>query len=455
MLKIVVAIKFYKGEIGPFDESALECALSVENAEVILLAMAPLSVKERLEYYTRLGAARAILLTDETFAGSDTLATARTLAQAVKMLNADIVVCGRQSINGDTAQVPPQLAVFAGYSFFPYIMKFGVKEVQTRTGKKEVCLPAVLSIERIASLRMPRIGSEIHTAEIWDRTVLGLQKDECGQIGSKTKVLRVFEKKESKRKCFFIESTQLKTVILNASRKAENIYCQTSEIGERLDTVYFYGEGAKTIAERIAKKAIRLNETEPSKITEEITTVGASAVLFEADSYYRVVAPQVAAYLGEGLAADCTKISVKDGRLLFYRPAVADSSVAEVLCTGKIQLATVRNKRKSSDIVFGIGWGALEYTKKIAAYAKQCGATLVCSRRIADAGILPYEMQVGLTGKVIVPKVYVAFGISGAIQHFVGVENAETIIAVNRDKKAKIFDYADFGITEDIKDVEL
>ena len=53
------------------------------------------------------------------------------------------------------------------------------------------------------------------------------------------------------------------------------------------------------------------------------------------------------------------------------------------------------------------------------------------------------------------PKVYVAFGISGAIQHFVGVENAETIIAVNRDKKAKIFDYADFGITEDIKDVEL
>ena len=68
---------------------------------------------------------------------------------------------------------------------------------------------------------------------------------------------------------------------------------------------------------------------------------------------------------------------------------------------------------------------------------------------------MSYGTQVGLTGKIIAPKVYVAFGISGAVQHIVGIERAETVIAVNKDKNAKIFDCADYGITENIKDVGL
>ena len=66
-----------------------------------------------------------------------------------------------------------------------------------------------------------------------------------------------------------------------------------------------------------------------------------------------------------------------------------------------------------------------------------------------------YQSQVGLTGKIVRPKVYVAFGISGAVQHIVGMENSGTVIAINTDKDANIFDYADYGVTEDIKNVEL
>ena len=78
--------------------------------------------------------------------------------------------------------------------------------------------------------------------------------------------------------------------------------------------------------------------------------------------------------------------------------------------------------------------------------AKQCNAEICCSRIVADSGKLPYEQQVGLTGKTVNPKVYVAFGISGAVQHTCAIAGAGTVIAVNKDKNARIFDYADYGI---------
>ena len=72
-----------------------------------------------------------------------------------------------------------------------------------------------------------------------------------------------------------------------------------------------------------------------------------------------------------------------------------------------------------------------------------------------DDGLLPYACQVGLTGQAVAPKIYVAFGISGAVQHLCAVERAGTIIAVNQDRYARIFDFADFGILEYIDNVEL
>ena len=83
---------------------------------------------------------------------------------------------------------------------------------------------------------------------------------------------------------------------------------------------------------------------------------------------------------------------------------------------------------------------------KVKAFADKYNAELCASRGLVDTGKVPYPMQVGLTGKTVAPKIYVAIGISGAVQHTCGIENADVVIAVNPDKDARVFEYADYGI---------
>jgi electron transfer flavoprotein beta subunit len=102
--KIVVALKYCKGELNPFDGAALECALQSGAGEVIALSMAPMSVMNAFQSLTRLGV-KCVLISDPAFAGSDTQATSLALYQAIKRLNPDLVFCGRQSVDGDRLRV--------------------------------------------------------------------------------------------------------------------------------------------------------------------------------------------------------------------------------------------------------------------------------------------------------------------------------------------------------------
>lgn len=454
MIKIVVALKFYKGEISPFDESALECALRYPNSEVVLLAMAPPTVKPRLEYFTRLGAKKAVLVSDGIYAGSDTLATAKTLAAAVKLLKPDLVLCGRQSMNGDTAQVPPELAVLSGFDFVPYAMEVKPSPVNTRLGEVKFALPAVMSVEKIAPLRLPRITSAVAPIEVWDNSVLKLNPKEAGLDGSPTKVLAVYENKREAKRCEVISKDKLLDAITAALEKPKaEVKRETS--GEKLELIFYVGDELAGTARGLAKEAVRLKEGNAEELVEELTRLNAETVLFPADLRYRAVAPQVAAMLNAGLAADCIDLNVENGRLIMLRPAAAESTIAKVMSVSAVRLATVRSKTESGEIVIGVGMGAVDYLDKIREFAAKLNAEVVCTRRVADSGILPYGAQVGLTGRIIAPKVYVAMGISGAIQHAVGFERSGTVIAVNKDKNAKIFEYAHFGVEEDIKNVEL
>lgn len=234
-------------------------------------------------------------------------------------------------------------------------------------------------------------------------------------------------------------------------------------------------------------------------LTKIIKQSAADIVISLATDIGRSLFPRVAATLKTGLTADCTDLKIdKSGLLKQTRPAYGGNIMAEIICRNKRpQMATVRcghikpnlkrekryrpkhiqtdttsispikskllktEKSAASDslteakIIVGIGKGIRkkENICKIEEFAKAIGAKTGATRACVDAGWLPYSKQIGLTGTNISPDLYIACGISGSIQHMTGILNAKKIIAINKDKNAPIFNYADIGITEDIFDI--
>jgi len=106
----------------------------------------------------------------------------------------------------------------------------------------------------------------------------------------------------------------------------------------------------------------------------------------------------------------------------------------------------------AADVLIGVGRGIKDESNMpmVEELAKAFGGVLACSRPIVDKGWLPTDRQVGASGKTVKPKLYIALGISGAFQHVLGMKNSDLIIAVNKDSKAPIFSFADYGVVEDL-----
>ena len=137
-----------------------------------------------------------------------------------------------------------------------------------------------------------------------------------------------------------------------------------------------------------------------------------------------------------------------------FEPTVADWSSAAVLVDREQALSEGPAIEEADVIVAGgRGLGAPEHFSLCEALAEQLGGAVGATRAVVDAGWYPYSTQVGQTGKTVTPKLYIACGISGAIQHKVGMQNASVIVAINKDKNAPIFDYCDFGVIGDVHDV--
>lgn len=227
-----------------------------------------------------------------------------------------------------------------------------------------------------------------------------------------------------------------------------------------------------------------INEHKP-----EIVLVGATAI-------GRDVAPRVSARVHTGLTADCTGLEIgEDGNLLMTRPAFGGNLMATIVCPEhRPQMATVRpgvmervepaevaqcpvvdfavpdldarrnvqimetlkKVTESVDIIEapvlvagGRGMGSAENFAVLEDLADALGGVVAASRASVDAGWQPKERQVGQTGKTVRPALYVACGISGAIQHLSGMEDSGVIIAINKDPEAPIFDVADYGVVGD------
>lgn len=448
--RIVVLVKYFKGELNPFDGSALECALETGAKEIIALTMSPPSVKNAFQSLTRLQV-RCVMVSDGAYAGSDTQATALTLAEALKRLRPDFVFCGRQSVDGDTAQVPPMLAKRLGFAIKTKVMEFDGKCAKLRNGERfQPREKTVITFEKIRTLRFPSIFSKLGEVEIWDNATLQLPKEKCGLQGSPTRVVKSYESSVGRRDCKFVGADTLDTLIQEGLQKQRR--AQPQKTNEKLEECYFVGN-VQQIAEGIAKKAIKLITEGKSaeEIAEEITAKKIKTVLWEDSENLKILASQTAVLIGAGICADCISFRVENGKLVMTRPALGGNVTADIVCESDTAFATVRTaKKEGTDVIFGVGKGAVEKLEKIQALAEHYGAEVCCSRIVADSGKLPYEKQVGLTGRTIAPKVYVAFGISGAVQHTCAIAGAGTVIAVNIDKQARIFDYADYGIIEEI-----
>lgn len=454
-MRILVCVKVVGGELNPFDACALEEALRI-GGEVSVLSMCPPSAAEVLRPLTRLGVKNVYLLSDPCYAGSDTLATSYILSLAAQKIGFDLILCGRQTIDGDTAQVGPCLATKLGIGLITNVLKMTVGgdsvSCETRLGEETTKLPALLTIERINTLRFPSIFSRLGEVTLWSNADVGADPAKCGLHGSPTKVLKVFEAPAGQRECRFISPSELKSVI-EESLKNDSSSAESFESEVKLPYVLAIGEVVAEKARLIAEKVKVLECGDPYEIAEEIKKENADVVLFNADLWGRRNAPIVAALLETGLCADCTHLETDGKKLFMFRPAKSGSVIAKIECSTSPQMATVRCDKVTSELIVSGGRGVSGHMDEFNAFVEAIGGSKAASRALVDANLAPYSHQIGLTGRNASAKVYVAVGISGAVQHTCALDAVGTVIAINPDKDARIFGYADYGIVASIEDV--
>ena len=281
----------------------------------------------------------------------------------------------------------------------------------------------------------------------------------------------------------FARQTNIPFAILVLGQGAKAAAAEVTTYGATKVIVVDDAYLANAVAERFAPT-----------IAEVAKSGGYDIIAVTASSFGKDVAPRVAAKLGAGYAPDISKVSAEGGKLTFKRPVFAGNAFATAELTTPMQVYSVlqsefapaepsggaspiedaplaakdpaaervefvalgEGKSERPDLgeakVIVSGGRALKekFAETLDPLASLLGAAVGASRAACDAGYAPAELQVGQTGRVVAPKLYFAIGISGAIQHLAGMKGSKTIVAINKDPDAPIYQVADYGLVADL-----
>jgi electron transfer flavoprotein alpha subunit len=543
-------------EMNPYCRRAVAKGVELareHGGRCTVFTVGPPAAEDTLREAVAWGADDAVLVSDPAMAGSDTLATARALAAALEHEGPyDLILTGRNSVDADTGQVPPQLAELLDLPLLS-----GVRQLEVRDEgwiwahcehddgwvDAEARLPALLSCaERLCDpCKVPPEGrAAVDPSTIKVLTSAHLGEGPWGLAGSPTTVGEV-ELRGVSRTPQRLEGTVAEQVAAAVDQlEARGAVGQVPEVvdeagtpvviddwdrGEPLVVVLLepkrmrssqalLGEAAQ-LAQAVGGRVVGVLESAFADLTlfgswgaDHLVLVEGSAppadvaravagwaaehqpwaVLAPGTMWGREVAGRVSAHLGAGLTGDAVEMTVQDGRLVAWKPAFGGALMAAIVATSPTQLVTVRpgilpvrsprpvEQRPSAEtlkvvnrgrvvqlrterddevddlataqVVVGIGkavpperYGELDELLSV------LGAELAATRKVTDLGWLPRARQLGITGRSISPRLYLAIGTSGKFNHLVGVRAAGTIVAINPDPEAPVHDASDLAIT--------
>ena len=553
--------------LNPYDECALSRVLELrrEGDEVVVFTMGPPQARQALERCLEMGADRAYLLTDRDFAGADVWATARALtAFIIKFVpDADLYVFGRQAIDGDTGQVPFEVAAQLGVQQFAYVESLSVSHdgftaVQDYGDVRRTCSVPRGSVVSFGTVdpngtldrARPVLGraegvhdqDRLHDrflqrqaqqeggdhgpckgGQVHHRRTGGGQMSECSGGSCSTcsscgsddpdrlppGMLKVYNLNQSTADgiLVWIETEPDGDGVRMADVSAELLGAARKLSDGRVFAVVFGGTEVKPLYPRIfgcgvdSLYHVRERELEvyrpeayASCIVSLIKRIEPATVLIGATTRGRELAPRIASELGTGLTADCTGLRAEGRKIVMTRPAFGGNLIADIECLRFPQMATVRQgtfpmpeEREGTGTAiywqFGDGMGKdivseervvdsgrdirdarvlislgdgirdrslIDVAESVAA---KVGGMVSCSRSLVEKGWMPRSRQVGMSGRTVAPDLYIAFGISGVVQHRVGMSGAGKVIAVNSDPDAPIHHYADLSLIADAGEI--